>query len=255
VICARTESRKRVGNSGAGWLHRLRDDGWRDRPRQRRVKVETPREPAIECWRLAGEWYGALGKCQRGYIARDLGVTVDALEFMRVGWSAKHRATTWPMRGGDGHICGIRFRRDDGIKFSVRGGRNGIFVGQLPDGPAFPGVLIIVEGATDTAAMLSIGIEACGRPSCSGGSDAIIKFCSPDRWERVAIVADADEPGQRGARSLAARLVGYVPDGVRIVTPPTKDVRDWVRQGATRDDVLAAIDAAPVMTLTYGRVG
>jgi hypothetical protein len=68
----------------------------------------------------------------------------------------------------------------------------------------------------------------------------------------VAIIADADAPGQRGARYLASRLVGYVHGGVRIVTPPAKDAREWVQQGATRDDVLAAIDAAPVLQLTYG---
>jgi hypothetical protein len=71
----------------------------------------------------------------------------------------------------------------------------------------------------------------------------------------MAIIADSDAPGQRGARSLAARLVGYVRNGVRIVTPPAKDAREWVRQGATRRDVLDAIEAAPIMQLRYGVKG
>jgi hypothetical protein len=161
------------------------------------------------------------------------------------------------MHGGDGSICGIRLRRADGTKFAVRGSRNGLFVGRgrdpLGGAHAIPGTLVIVEGATDTAAMLSLGIEAFGRPSCSGGVETLIQFCSPVLWDRVAIIADADASGQRGARNLAARLVGYAPDGVRIVTPPAKDAREWVRQGATRLDVLDAIDAAPVLKLTYGR--
>jgi hypothetical protein len=72
-------------------------------------------------------------------------------------------------------------------------------------------------------------------------------------WQPQAavIIADADAPGQRGARSLAARLVGYVPDGVRIVTPPAKDAREWVRAGADRLDILDAIEAAPTLTLSY----
>lgn len=259
VICARVQSDRRVGTKGAGWLHRLRDSGdsWRTQPR--RVTVSAPAASTADLARMASACYTALGTLSRAVHAAELGVSADALDLMRVGWSAQHRATTWPMFDGAGNMCGIRLRAADGRKWAVRGSRSGLFVAQGPtlwgDGHRLPGTLVIVEGATDAAAMLTLGIECYGRPSCTGGTEAIVEFCAPERWNRVAIFADADTPGQRGAHSLAARLVGYVPDGVRIVTPPAKDVREWVRAGATRDDLARAVDAAPLLQLRYGVKG
>jgi hypothetical protein len=62
----------------------------------------------------------------------------------------------------------------------------------------------------------------------------------------VVVVADADEPGRRGAEKLASVLRVYVP-GVRVIEPPdgVKDVRAWKRAGATRADVEHLIQAAP----------
>ncbi len=59
--------------------------------------------------------------------------------------------------------------------------------------------------------------------------------------EHVVIVADRDGPGEQGARKLASVLVAYVP-ALRSIVPPAKDARDWVRSGATKTEVEAAID-------------
>ena len=63
----------------------------------------------------------------------------------------------------------------------------------------------------------------------------------------AVIVADADanRAGKRGAESLAVALVMVCPR-VRIVFPAGghKDARDWVRAGATADDVLSVVNAA-----------
>ena len=65
----------------------------------------------------------------------------------------------------------------------------------------------------------------------------------------VAIASDADEPGRKGAESLAARLLAYCP--VRIFTPGggCKDLRAWLRAGATAGDLAAAIAEAPARRL------
>ncbi|MCC7476719.1 MAG: toprim domain-containing protein [Pirellulales bacterium] len=248
-----------VGSEGAGWLHRLRDDrDWQDRPQQRRVKAATPPAPAQEFARMAEGWHRVLGPLHREHIAQELGVNPKALEMMQVGWSSEHRATSWPMRDGNGRVCGIRLRQADGNKWSVRGSKSGLFVASSHDpfgGGALPGTLVISEGATDAAALLSLGVECYGRPSCNGGTEALVEYCSPHTWERVAIIADADAPGQRGARYLAARLVGYAPGGVKICTPPAKDVREWIRGGATAEDINALIEGAPLMRLTYSTKG
>jgi hypothetical protein len=251
AICARIESPKRVGTKGAGWLHRLRDDhDWRNRPRQRRARLQKSAVPIIDFGALAAECFKAMGPHLRGLLSEGLHISPRSLMELGVGWSHRHRATTWPMTDADGQVRGVRLRRTDGQKFSVRGGREGLFI---PSNVPIVGCLVICEGPTDTAALRGLSFEVVGRPSCNGGADLLVE--AVEKWQptEVAVIADADAPGQRGARSLAARLVGYIPGGVRIVTPPAKDAREWVRYGATRLDVLDAIQAAPTMTLTYSK--
>jgi hypothetical protein len=250
VICSRIESAKRVGTRGAGWLHRLRDDPWGLRRDSRRIAADLPAAPAADLSDMARDCHQAMGPHLRGLLADGLGVSVDSLVRLGVGWSAQHRATTWPMTDASGTLRGIRLRAADGRKWSVRGGREGLFI---PANVPIGDTLVIVEGATDTAAMLDAHLDVVGRPSCTGGASLLVDLVCAWQPQAAVIIADADAPGQRGARSLAARLVGYVPDGVRIVTPPAKDAREWVRAGADRLDILDAIESAPTLTLSYAR--
>jgi hypothetical protein len=135
-------------------------------------------------------------------------------------------------------ICGIRLRFDDGRKKAVRGSREGLIV---PNQPERGGVLCIAEGPTDTAALLSIGLWAIGRPSCNGAVEATKRYIEAHVPSRVVIIADHDEPGRLGAIRLAIEI------GTReIYQPPVgvKDAREWVRQGATRRDVIGVPTAA-----------
>lgn len=65
------------------------------------------------------------------------------------------------------------------------------------------------------------------------------------------MVADADTPGMRGARTLATALITYV-SRVQVITPPEgiKDVRAWKQAGATHHAIQNAIDAAPECRLS-----
>jgi 5S rRNA maturation endonuclease (ribonuclease M5) len=248
VICSRIESAKRVGTRGAGWLHRLRDDPFELQRQSRVVTIGAPSEPATDLSAMARDCHQAMGPHLRGLLADGLSVSIDSLVRLGVGWSARHRATTWPMTDASGVVRGIRLRAADGRKWSVRGGREGLFI---PANVPIGDTLVIVEGATDTAALLDMHLDVVGRPSCTGGVSQLVDLIETWHPQDVVIIADADAPGQRGARYLAARLVGYVPDGVRIVTPPAKDAREWVRAGADRLDILDAIEAAPTLTLSY----
>jgi len=120
----------------------------------------------------------------------------------------------------------------------VRGGREGLF---LPEGEPAE-CLFLPEGPTDTAALLSLGFFAVGRPSCQGGVSHAVGYVRRHRPRQVVVVADADTPGQDGARRLAAVLRALARD-VRLLMPPPphKDVRDWVRDGATKQDIEAAV--------------
>ena len=162
-------------------------------------------------------------------LAKSLGVSFDSLRALNIGWDGK--AWTFPMRDPSGKVVGIRRRFPDGKKLSVRGGHEGLFYDT-----AYPtGDIYVCEGPTDTAAMLTIGLQAIGRPSCSGGTKFLVEICAA---RRVVIVADGDAPGLRGARELKAQL-----SNATVIVPPdrSKDVRAWVNAGATKNDVLAMI--------------
>lgn len=249
AICSRVESDKVVGTKGAGWLHRLRDrDDWHVEPYRRRVKIEDRTVPSIDFTQMMADCYTALGPLRRGLLSHGLGVTAGSLNELGVGWSAKHNATTWPMKNEDGDVVGIRLRKEDGSKFAVRGGREGVFIpSNVPVGDG----LLICEGASDCAALRDHSFDVVGRPSCTGGAHILQAIVRKWNVREVVIVADADTPGQRGASRLASELVSYVANGVRIITPPAKDAREWVRSGINRLDILDAIDSAPVLQLTY----
>lgn len=256
AICSRVESSKRVGTKGAGWLHRLRGDDWLSRPRQRRVTIEALAAQAIDFGAMAVECEAALGPLQRGLLAHELGVDDRALASLEVGWSGKYQSYTFPMRNGDGDICGIRLRRLNGSKWAVPGSRQGLFVPRhLPPDD----LLLICEGPTDTAAMLGLGFSVVGRPSCTGGGSQLIGMVQTRGGfapRGAVIVADGDGPGERGAWHLATTLVPYVPT-VRIISPPSgfKDAREWVRGGVILATILSAIAEAPALQLTYGVKG
>jgi len=146
------------------------------------------------------------------------------------------------MLNADGDVVGIRLRTDCEFKYSIRGGRQGLFV---PEGIAGIEPLLIAEGPSDTAALLDLGFAAVGRPSCNGGGSLLRKYVSRYDIKQVVIVADRDSAGVHGAESLLEILVPFVLSA-RIILPPegVKDARAWKNGGATAADVTAAIEAA-----------
>jgi len=249
VICARTESQKQCG--AAGWLHVLRDDGptW---PAWKRTIPAAVRQMCgpdrLDFGKLAAEFCAAVQPQALARLAASLGLSMSSLDRLHVGWASRHRAWSFPMTDVDGNVLGIRLRKPDGTKLSVKGGHEGLFI---REGGAEGGRLLIAEGPTDTAALLDLEFFAVGRPSCTGGVKLLIEVVRRLRTPEVVIVADGDAPGLRGAESLAAVMTVLCP-AVRIVTPPAgiKDARAWKRAGATTADVQAVIDAAAVRLLT-----
>jgi hypothetical protein len=251
AICARTESAKRCGE--AGWLHRLRDDGWRPpRRRVRSVPLSTG-HARHDLAGLAASYRNTIDTAQLDELARSLGLSVDSLTALGIGWSAHHAAWSFPMTDATGAVLGVRLRRPDGGKFAVRGSREGLF---LPAADPAEPHLLVCEGPTDAAALLDLRFASVvGRPSCSGGVRLVIELCQRRRPSEVAVVADDDEPGRRGADNLASVLLAYVPT-VRVVVPRRhKDVREFVRAGGTRRQLEQAMAAAPARRLTVRAVG
>jgi RecA-family ATPase len=182
-------------------------------------------------------------------LADKLGIEAAALVDLGVGWNG-HGCYTFPMRGVDGAICGLRTRnRETGEKKAAKYCTLGIIRREAPD----DGLLLVGEGETDAAAALSKGLDAIGVPGAGQCAEAVAAW---SRGRDIVIVADVDTGernrgvGERGAEKIAAACARPgAAASVRIITPPAphKDLRAWFNAGATRDDVLAAIAAAPTI--------
>jgi len=201
--------------------------------------------------RLAAEYAAAVDTAELRDFAEELGLSVGSLTRLGIGWAAEHWAWSFPMHDTCRRVRGVRLRSWAGRKWSVKGGREGLFV---PAGLDCARPLLVCEGPTDTAALLDLGFEAVGRPSCTGGTTLLAELVGHRKPPGVVVVADSDGPGRRGAEALATALLP-VCRPVRVICPPcgVKDARAWKQAGATRKDVQAAIAAAPERSLRVAR--
>jgi hypothetical protein len=140
------------------------------------------------------------------------------------------------MRNGSNAIVGVRLRSGTGRKWAVKGSHQGLFIPQTDPSP----MAYLVEGPTNTAAALSMGVFAIGRPNNVGGVFDIQALIKNLKIKRVVIVADTDDdkirddgthfnPGADGACSLAEHL--GIPNCTLLL--PVKDMRDFVTLGGT----------------------
>lgn len=222
-------------------------------PRSERTKAPpvppVEEQPTTDVATIARNAVRAITDEQLSGLAGSLGLSTDSLRRLWCGWSAHHQAWTFPMYDAFGKVRGVRLRGTDGRKWSVRGGKEGLFV---PDGLCGSDTLAICEGPTDCAALLDMGVEAVGRPSNQGGTRYLRWIAAIKRPRRIIIVHDRDEPGspaEQATRSAAERLaamVGAANRTVCVITPPEgiKDVRAWRIAGATIDDLHAQIDSS-----------
>ncbi|MCC7015071.1 MAG: DUF3987 domain-containing protein [Planctomycetes bacterium] len=190
----------------------------------------------------------------RGSLARRLGVTPACLTALQVGWATasdlrKLRAGgagwstrppdgafTFPERDAEGCIVGFSLRTIDDRKGSPSsdiGARRGLIV---PDGfETASGPVLVVEGATDVAAALTLELRAVGRPSnASGVGDLTELLC---RVSDVLILGENDckrtgaFPGRDGMQAVARQLARAWHRSVPCALPPqcVKDVRAWLQ--------------------------
>lgn len=241
AICPRTSEGAERYLDGSGWLHKL---GNAKAPR--RPPPKPPRRPKIDAGAVMAECQRAVDSLRVVSLARDLGVSALSLRRLGIGWSVQWQAFAFPMCDSAGRVIGIRLRNEQGDKWAVPGSRNGLF---LPSREK-RNPLLICEGPTDTAAMVSLDFDVVGRPACRGCEDMVVAILRQEPYTEVAIMADNDapkadgsRPGQEGARELAERIRSLV-YAVKVVIPPVKDVRAWVREGAKRRDVLGLIARA-----------
>jgi hypothetical protein len=197
--------------------------------------------------------YRNLSDGGREHLARSLGIVSGSLEQLRVGWCPRRQMETWPMLNADGVIIGIRLRCSvTKVKKSVKGSRGGLFYDPVSMASIEHGARVwICEGASDTAAGLSLGLAAVGIPSTGCGGDLLAGLGHRVRPSEWVIVADGDGPGIEGAKRLRVDLALIAP--VRIIHPPEpiKDLREWLGRGLSRQAIEREADASEQFKLEW----
>jgi hypothetical protein len=233
ILCMRGEGGKpkTLKDGSTGWIHRLGG-------KPVRLPQKPPRtKPRFNAAILRGWMDITTPKMTREY-AESLGVSQPSVVLLGACYTGND-TWAWPMRDSSGKIIGVRLRSNNGRKWAVAGSSNGLFMTQR-----CPSKVYVCEGPTDTAAAISIGLFAVGRPSCSGGGPAIVELVKKRGVKEVVIIADTDRkkrpdgspwnPGLEGAQALKERL----PVKSSIITLPCKDLREFVRNGGAASDLI-----------------
>ena len=226
VICARVQS-DRPMRTGVGWLHPV---GNEPPSKWRTVQRSKPKRSSVELLAIAKQCCNDLSKDKLSWLAFQLGVSPESLQSLRVGWSVGKHAYSFPMRDEAGRVCGIRYRCElNGSKFSEAGGREGMFF--RPE--MLADFLVIAEGASDAAAVMTVGFQSViGRANNVGNVSQLLSILRGHRFNRVVVVPDSDEPGQRGAAALAESMVAAELPKPEILQLPDgfKDCRAMVQR-------------------------
>jgi hypothetical protein len=103
--------------------------------------------------------------------------------------------------------------------------------------------VLVCEGEKDCETARKISLAA----TCNAGGAGKWReeYSEYLRERRIAIIADADEPGRKHAQQVAASLFGKAESVKVLELPGAKDLTEWVEHGGTRDELLKLIRGTP----------
>jgi hypothetical protein len=258
VWCGRVSRGSIRENAGGQHLHQIGDP--RDNPRRvdssqppPTLPVSAPTEPTGE--RRSTKFRNRCvvsfisGSEKRNELSLQLGVSVEAITRLRVGWNAFDCTWDFPERDADGQIIGINRRYRNGDKKRVKGGQAGLTYAK--DWQMDPGPILLVEGGSDVAAALTMRICAIGRPSNNGGVALLADLLDQtDAGRQIVVIGERDEkpdgrwPGKEGAIGTATKLAEILDRSISWSLPPdnAKDMRAWLNAApAVQTDRLASL--------------
>jgi hypothetical protein len=251
VKCMRIESEKPAAGDGGGWIH---DRGVNSKPLN--LPPPKPKRTDAECDAIfrpmAKQWFLA-GAGQREKLAELIHVSAKSLELLRTGWDGS--SWTTPERNAEGLVVGIATRPPIGKKKCVLDSRRGLTYTHGCLG--YPGPVLIVEGASDVAAGLTMGLCVIGRPSNLGGAaylSDLLKVLPGHR--EIVVVGERDEkdrsklakhkegclccqqcwPGGYGAKRTSNELWKLLERRVnwKLLPDDAKDLRSWLNAKSQR---------------------
>ena len=259
-LCMRIKSDKPAKKGG--WLH-PKDEDSLAAPIPSRPKRKSDEE-LNAIWQPIAEAAAREGQGRLAELARQLGVSVVALAALGVGFCKLQGRTCWtfPERNSRGWIVGIQRRlvvsTDGRNKLFCKGGRRGL---TYCDGwDRKPGSIWLVEGGSDVAAGITMGLCVIGRPSNTGGISDLVELLANTK-RRIVVCGENDRkpplyvkqsnpdhnpkcrgcmlcwPGKAGAILTALALTGSLHKAPSIVMPPhgCKDMREFVARIPQKD--------------------
>lgn len=263
VCCMRVASERKAQGDFGGWLHKIGDAVQPPLPKPTRP------QPKVD-WHLEAKrmFEHKLAEKTRLDLAASLGVSVDSLTRLGVGFGAdKREFSSWPERGTDGRVCGIVTRYESGAKKMLTGSHHGLYF--AVNWRESTDLVLCPEGGSDTAALLTMGLFAIGRPSNIAGVDLLIAKLRRIRPLKVIVLGERDEkperrgnpktptctvscngcalcwPGLWGAEQTAQRLAkSLAKTEVIYRLPPSKDVRAWLNERRGNGNAAGAFLAA-----------
>lgn len=238
VWCGRVESNLKQ-NAGGQWLHKLTggQNGFvhpvlGDAPPHKVEKNSNPTSTAGR-ERLV-RFFVAKARDRISDLANELGVDVCVLQKLRVGLSGLYH-WTFPERDADGKVIGLSTRNClTGRKGCMRGSRRGLTYADTWH--EAPGPIYTVEGASDTAAMMTMGHCVIGRPNNRGGADMLGEMLKHHPNREIIVLGEDDRkedgswPGREGAIAVATKLANQLQRSIYWALPPPgfKDVREYL---------------------------
>ena len=151
-------------------------------------------------------------------------------------------------RDASGEVIGTAYRKRDGGKDTKFGSKRGLTLEWPLDpyaGSSATDPIYLVEGASDTAALMGLNLYVVGRSSALHGGDLLAQLLI-DR--HVVLLIDDDGAGRIGSAKIAQQLAVKCAS-VRAISPPggAKDSRAAVIAGATRAAFQSLARAAPLI--------
>jgi len=193
---------------------------------------------------LQNQFLKSVKKSHQNRLADEWNVSVAVLRRLGIGWCTRYERYTFPERDHRRRIIGI-LRRDpkNGTKKVMQGSKRGLYLAK--DWDAAEGPILVPEGVSDTAVLLSRGFAAIGRPSNTAGVDILADLLSRHPKRQVLVLGENDRkpegnwPGRDGANQVAQKLASQLNREIMWSLPPTscKDVRDYFyRTGGKHGD-------------------
>ncbi len=233
AVCCFRDTGKPTGHRNGAWVRRNAGSKCAVYVRKQTEPTQQAKRPAAngDLDLKAKRYSGQINGSQVAAVAKELGVSEQSLAQLGLGFTGQFPC--FPEYDATGHVVGINRRRPVGDKRVGKGEKRGLTIPN--DLSKLRDPVLIVEGASDTAACLTMGLAAVGRPNNVSGGEMLADLLD-DR--DVLIVGERDEkpggrwPGREGAISIAETLAERWDKPVSWALPPegAKDVREYLNK-------------------------